>query len=145
MAWYIIVDNVIWDSLVIIMAYHWAPAQRFRLVSYNANRATTSCMNWLQSCSTHLLTTKHGSALNAYQRWLCSVLLCGRTSKCHREQAFLHKKLICGGTIEEIKAKESSPFRRPAEALTNDVTKFIQFPVFFQAQMSSTYTRSQSA
>lgn len=32
-----------------------------------------------------------------------------------------YKKLIVRGTIEEINAKESSPFRRPTEALTNDV------------------------
>lgn len=31
----------------------------------------------------------------------------------------------------KIKAEESSPSRRPAEALTDDVMEFIQFPVVF--------------
>lgn len=35
----------------------------------------------------------------------------------------------------KIKAEESSPSRRPAEALTNDVMEFIQFPVFLNAQI----------
>lgn len=43
----------------------------------------------------------------------------------------LYKNLIVRGTIEEINAKESNPFRRPTEALTNDVIGVDSISCFF--------------
>lgn len=48
-----------------------------------------------------------------------------------RKCVSLYKKLIVRWTIEEINAKESNPFRRPTEALTNDVINADSISCFF--------------
>lgn len=126
------VANVIWGHLFLAIIYHWAPAQRFRLVSYTANTATTSLHELTPALlGSHLLTANMATRRKPIKDVSALPRRVDVPPNVIANRLFFIKSWYSRGTIEEIKAKESSPFRRPAEALTNDVTRFIQFPVFF--------------